>query len=299
MVKVSLAKPVMAVKTLAAIEQGLERAGVARFQAIAARFYEKVPAIKPHSKGLRVSSAGYTCNRRHWLDLHWFAAPFKPNTEQALRMFRGQREEPFLNALLVLAGGTHNEAPVLESGRVRGKPDALFIGLPDFEPNEPVLVEMKCMGVLGFKELAKSGVKMSHPEYYTQLQLYLAMSGNQRGLFFAINKNTDALHLEIIEHAPAFTSAKLEQLNAVAQLDIPPPVLKYGNTSKPPCSWCPHKKTCFDKEEPLKNCRTCQHVRQTTMGSFVCMKKTLRNELTYDEQLVGCSSYQRKQIDAE
>ena len=119
--------------------------------------------------------------------------------------------------------------------------------------DEIILLEAKTLANRGFQELREKGVKEAHPQYYTQVQLYLHALGLDKAYLVARNKETPKTRLwdhyyEEIHYDREFVEAELERL---AELDakienhveIDPPFSPKENWQcrRP---WCPYAKIC-------------------------------------------------------
>jgi predicted phage-related endonuclease len=119
--------------------------------------------------------------------------------------------------------------------------------------DELILLEAKTLANRGFQELREKGVKEAHPQYYTQVQLYLHALGLDKAYLVARNKETPKTRLwdhyyEKIHYDREFVEAELERL---AELDakienhveIDPPFNPENNWQcrRP---WCPYSKLC-------------------------------------------------------
>lgn len=119
--------------------------------------------------------------------------------------------------------------------------------------DELILLEAKTLANRGFQELREKGVKEAHPQYYTQVQLYLHALGLDKAFLVARNKETPKTRLwdhyyEEIHYDREFVEAELERL---AELDakienhveIDPPFSPEENWQcrRP---WCPYAKLC-------------------------------------------------------
>lgn len=96
-----------------------------------------------------------------------------------------------------------------------------------------VLVEAKALSRRGFQELREKGVREAHPQYFTQVQLYLYALNLERGWLVARNKETPKnqlwdMHTELINLERNFAKSEIERLRLVAKAiesgeDIAPP----------------------------------------------------------------------------
>lgn len=117
-----------------------------------------------------------------------------------------------------------------------------------------ILLEAKCLAARGFQELRSRGVKEAHPQYYTQVQLYLAGIGLGVGYLVARNKETPRnrmwdMYFEKIIRDQIFINSELSRLEKLIksieeQEEIPPPFNPRDNWNcRPP--WCPYTYHCF------------------------------------------------------
>jgi len=126
---------------------------------------------------------------------------------------------------------------------------------------ESVLLEAKCLAARGFQELREKGVKEAHPQYYTQVQLYLASAGLNRAYLVARNKETPRnrmwdMHYEEIVRDPAFVVSEIMRLKELIckieeREDIEPPYTPQDNWQcRPP--WCPYTYHCHPNYRKTK-----------------------------------------------
>ena len=87
---------------------------------------------------------------------------------------------------------------VTAGGRVRGHIDGVIVSGPDIGVAWPALFEHKALNNRSWGELARQGVRRSKPIYYAQLQIYMAYMELDRALFTALNKDSQALHHEVV-----------------------------------------------------------------------------------------------------
>ncbi|NPV80703.1 MAG: hypothetical protein HPY52_10585 [Firmicutes bacterium] len=213
---------------------------------------------------IRISSAG-ACPRR--LQLEAWGVEGAPPTEYTLRAFEEGKihEASILEwAAERLPGGPYTIAEQqrevtieLDWGRLVGHIDAIVINPNNLE--EPAsLLEAKCLSHRAFQELREKGVKMSHPQYYTQVQLYL--HGICRGwtirqaYLVARDKETPKNRLwdhtyEKITYDPYFVEVQLACLNELCykiqeKIEIHPQFNPLEDWQcRPP--YCPYTKLCW------------------------------------------------------
>lgn len=117
-----------------------------------------------------------------------------------------------------------------------------------------VLLEAKCLSNRGFQELREKGVQEAHPQYWTQVQLYLAATGLEKAYLVARNKETPRnrmwdMYYEsiLLENERYFwnETCRLKELAGMIEhrLDIDPPYNPQDNWQcRPP--WCPYTYHC-------------------------------------------------------
>lgn len=126
-----------------------------------------------------------------------------------------------------------------------------------------VIAEAKCLAARAFQELRAKGCRESHPQYFTQVQLYRHtyelpgrdISIGQRSFLIARNKNTPATrqwdhHYEEVVYDPDFCKAEVDRLCELAEAidrgdDIPVPE-GWSPDTEWHCRvrWCPFGYVC-------------------------------------------------------
>jgi len=93
-------------------------------------------------------------------------------------------------------------------GKIRGHRDGRFVGGPDII-DYPCLWECKSMADKYWRACREKGVMTSNPEYYGQVQVYMAYFDltENPAIFTAINKNDQRLLHEPIDFAPNIAQA--------------------------------------------------------------------------------------------
>ncbi|MCC7253832.1 oxidoreductase [Hyphomicrobium sp.] len=257
------------------------------------------------SRGIPVGSIGEECERKLWYALRW-AAPAEQITGQKQRLFgTGLREEERLIEDL-RAAGVRVEATdpangqqfrvELADGWLRGKIDGRAEGVPEAPATMHVL-ECKSHNERSFKELVKhappkgEGLRKAKPEHFAQCQTYMLALGLTRGLYLAVNKNTDELYAERLVFDAAFAIALESKATRIARTDRAPARLHDDVKSKAAfaCAWCPALGLCHEGQFARVNCRTCLHAQLEAGAEVRC---ALSGQLrSYNEQQVGCASH--------
>lgn len=127
----------------------------------------------------------------------------------------GSMYEAQVAAMLEMAGVLdQGGGRVFEFEGIPARPD--YLAWPcwegwerDFEtafglkPGANVPIEIKSAGFTSFNRIKEDGMRVASPHYYSQLQMYLAATGQPVGVFLVIHKDTSALYEEVVELDPA------------------------------------------------------------------------------------------------
>ena len=211
---------------------------------------------------IRISHAGQ-CPRRIQLQA-WGVKGAPPWEGQERAFAEGNLHEPdILNwACENLPGGPYKLSDeqrevVLADGLIVGHIDGVAA-----RENLRILLEAKCLAKRGFQELREKGVKEAFPQYYIQVQLYLAGTGLNMGYLVARNKETPKtrlwdMHYELIEADPVFVADTVGELIRIQEaidkrIEIEPPYTPEDNWQcRPP--WCEYSQLCHpDWNKPVE-----------------------------------------------
>jgi len=144
------------------------------------------------------------------------------------------------------------------------------------------VLEIKSMNDASFKKFLKSGVKISHPRYYAQVQMMMAMANMSETLFIAINKNNSAYHAEIVERDDLEVAFLKQKISSVLNGDA-------EKVSNDPLDWrckgCFHRSVCWEGLEH-KTCTGCAHAQPNDKGLWTCAK-------TGDEAVDVCDMFEK------
>ena len=216
---------------------------------------------RPH---LGASLIGHACERFLWLTFHWVDA--KKFDGRMLRLFEtGQLEEARLVKNLRRIGvDVHEVTPDGKQWRVSelgghfgGSLDGACVGLPE-APKTWHVLEFKTHNDKSFSALLKDGVQKSKPQHYAQMQIYMGLTGMERALYVAVNKNDDTIYTERVE----FDQVEFSKLMARAERVInasEPPLRCSNDPSWWVCKMCDFHGHCHGEKVPAVNCRTCAH----------------------------------------
>jgi len=127
-------------------------------------------------------------------------------------------------------------------------------GLATNNEGVTVLLEAKALAKRAFTEIREKGLKEAHPQYFTQVQLYLYALGLEKGYLIARNKDTPKTrfwdhHIEEVVYDAEFVEAELKRLEELAikieqGVEIEPPFNPEDNWQcRQP--YCPYTEKCF------------------------------------------------------
>ncbi|CAB4194467.1 hypothetical protein UFOVP1254_74 [uncultured Caudovirales phage] len=258
----------------------------------------------PYRSHMGASGIGKDCPRAIWYSFRWFT---KPNFEgRILRLFnRGHLEEARFIALLLSIGVTIYQQDANgkqfriadAGGHFGGSGDGIAMGIPDLpDANMPCLLEFKTHNNKSFTKLEKEGMRESKFEHFVQMQVYMEKMSLPIGLYGAVNKDNDALYLELVPKdtltGPRFVARGIE-------LVFYPKAPKRINESPGwfGCSFCDHKPVCHLRATPEVNCRTCHFAVPRQDGKWYCIEPMAdaaygnNPELSEEDQLRGCKNY--------
>jgi hypothetical protein len=216
---------------------------------------------RPH---LGASLIGKECERALWFDFRW--ASQKKFDGRMLRLFKaGQDFEPRLVAELKATGvDVHEMSPDGKQWRVSdlgghfgGSLDGAAIGFPE-APKSWAVIEMKTANDKSFTELVKKGVAKAKPQHLAQMTVYMGLTGIDRAMYAAENKNTSELYFEWVH----FDAEEFARLRARAERVISanePPLRISNDPSYYVCRFCDHHDICHGFKAPAVSCRSCAH----------------------------------------
>lgn len=293
----------LAVKTLAAIDAAIEADQGNSFRAWqqkvlphildAYRQDEENDKFRSH---LGASVIGQECARAIFYGWRW--ATYKRFPGRILRLFnRGHLEEARFIAMLLMIGCKVYQQDAegkqykisRAGGHFGGSGDGVVIDIPDLLPGQPCLIEAKTHGEKSYKDLETKGVRESKFEHYIQMQTYMGEMGLAVALYMAVNKNTDALHLELVEfNRPAYEQF-VDRGDKLVFLQDPPTRIS-NSPGWHKCIFCDHKSLCHKLgAKPERNCRTCESSRPQQDGTWLCTKHG--HFLNKEVQLAACDDY--------
>lgn len=227
------------------------------------------------------SNLGSECKRAVWYDFRKVAKKVFP--PRLYRLFnRGAREEFVFVMLLRQIGFTIHETDAAGKqfsvknleGHLSGHMDGVGEAPAKFwvkgKP-KPFLVEFKTYNDKRFQTLTKSGVRVSDPKYYGQMQGYMGEEGLSGGLFCAVNKNDDDLYFEWVPLRNKDHQALLGAADEIVNAQTPPPKLSNYVTDYR-CKFCDFKDQCHMGAPSEKSCHSCKFGEPAESAMWRCLK---------------------------
>jgi len=246
---------------------------------------------RPH---LGASQIGHACQRSLVYSFRW---AFKKRIPGKLnRIFNmGHHIEDIIIEAVQSIGIKHygSQDRVIDStGHAGGSVDGIVSNVPGFEPEEELLFEAKSMNHTNFLDVKRNGVQKSKPVYYGQVNMYMGRMELDFAMFVALDKNTSDLYFEIVPFDKEHYEELLDRENNILYAQH---INEFTRISDNPswfmCKFCDAKDICHSGGVVESNCRTCEYGEIHLEGKWFCGKS--KDELSVEEQLVGCMEYQK------
>lgn len=208
-------------------------------------------------------------------------------------------EQVFIDDLISIGCKIENrQAEVIGfAGHWKGHIDCTVVGLPGAEKTIH-LGEFKTHNDANFKLLKKhehdGGVAKSFPKHFVQANTYMGKFGYDRALYIGYNKNDSQYYVErLYFNEKEFKGAEHKEKEVLFAEGLYPRIGS-GKETWHECKFCPAKQVCFGKEQPVRNCRTCEFVSIEDNGKWSCgiTKKVLDEKA----QAKACSKYKLEGI---
>ncbi len=133
-------------------------------------------------------------------------------------------------------------------GRIRGHIDGAIVDGPDIGIRWPALWEHKALGQKSWSDVISRGVRAARPVYFAQVQLYMAYMQLPVALFTATNRDSLALHHEIVPfdaaEAQALSDKAVAVIRAAEAGELPRRVA--GTSDFYLCRFCPYAHRCWE-----------------------------------------------------
>jgi hypothetical protein len=248
---------------------------------------------RPH---LGASLIGHECERYLWLTFRW--AEKKKFPGRMLRLFDtgNLAEARFVADLRRIGVQVHETDPEGKQWRVSdigghfgGSMDGAVLGLPE-APKTWHVAEFKTHNDKSFNDLVKKRVEKGKPQHWAQMQVYMGLTGMDRAVYMAVNKNDDTLYVERVEFDKAAFDKLRERAERVITAAEPPQKLS-NDPSWWTCKMCDFHDHCHGEKAPAVNCRTCCHSTPEMDGDGKWSCASMQSEIGLIGQRIGCDSH--------
>lgn len=206
-----------------------------------ATYLTKEPPEEPR-KYIGASSIGKPCLRQIWYSYHGHNR-LEPEPRIKITFQIGHSLEVLIldylkkaGIIIVCQGKFYSDSSVLA---LQGHVDGVIV-LPD---ESRAILEIKTAKESSFNTFYKHGLLKWQESYYTQIQTYMGMSGINRGVLLAINKNSSEMHQEWIDFDPIYYEEIKLKCNSICTSLNPPPKIS-ENGSYFICKQCEFRKIC-------------------------------------------------------
>lgn len=221
-----------------------------------------------HRNHLGASLIGRECERELWYTFRWYKKP--EFSGRILRLFEtGNMEEHRLVRELGEIGIEVSDMQHRVSalgGHFGGSIDGGAIGVPG-APKTWHILEFKTHGDKSYKELEAKGVLSAKPEHEAQMQVYMGLTGLERALYLAVNKNTDEIYSERIK----YDEKRFAELMSKAERVIFSPVPLARISERPEffkCKFCTFAGICHRNEPHESNERNNGTLKPSRNGGW-------------------------------
>lgn len=143
------------------------------------------------------------------------------------------------------------------------------IAIHSLFPGVEFLIEFKTHNTKSFCYTHSDGVSMAKPEHWGQMCLYGYKRGIKYAIYFAVNKNDDDLHLQIVE-LDWTLGANLDSKGEYVIVSQTPPPRISEQPSYFKCKCCDFLGVCHHGEPVEKNCRSCRHASPVANAEWFC-----------------------------
>ncbi len=230
---------------------------------------------------LGASIIGHDCARYIWYTFRW-AKKIKHDARK-LRIFeRGLITEPRVSVWLKQYGATlwtHNKnnkqfkVSTLD-GHFGGSLDGILKAI-ELGP-KPHVLEIKTHGDQYFKQLVKNKVEKAFLQHYIQATVYAYLMKLNYVLYFALNANTEEIHLEQFKIKKSVAKEYIKRAKQIIYSDSAPSRIAKTKTFFK-CKMCDYRDICWEVAPVEINCRTCAFCKPTVKKSWKCQQYLPKN----------------------
>lgn len=251
-----------------------------------------------HRPHLGASLIGHPCERHLWLSFRWAKAQRWEG--RMLRLFEiGRRAELRFVEELRAAGVTVHDvdergqqyrvSDEQAGGHFGGSMDAAAQNLPE-APKAWHVCEFKTHNDKSFRDLQAKGVQKAKPLHWAQMQVYMGLTGMDRALYYAENKNDAALYTERVHFDKAeFTKLRERALRVIRAAE--PPARISADPAWFECKFCHFHALCHGDEAPEANCRTCAHSTPEMDANARWSCAARQADIDIEQQRKGCRGH--------
>jgi len=245
---------------------------------------------------LGASVIGDECHRRVWLDYRWIKS--EKFSGRMRRLFkRGHKEELLIIEHLKKIGIQVTALDPTTGKQFRGScVFGHYGGSGDGEGLLPadllglrLQLECKTHNHKSFLQIVKHGVRASKPKHYIQMCVYGSFFGLDYGLYFAVDKDTDDIHIEVVRLEPGVAEDAKRKAEILIFSKSPPPRIS-ASAAHFVCKQCHFAPVCHAGMVADKNCRSCRNAYPAEGGKWGCQKWQI--EIPRDKAPLGCDDWQ-------
>ena len=223
---------------------------------------------------LGASIIGHECARYIWYTFRW-AKKIKHDARK-LRIFeRGLITEPRVSVWLKQTGATlwtHDKkgdqfkVPEID-GHFGGSLDGILKAV-ELGP-KPHVLEIKTHGDQYFKQLVNNGVEKAFSQHYIQATIYAYLMKLDYVLYFALNANTEEIHLEQFKIKKSVAKEYIKRAKQIIYSDSAPTRISKTKTFFK-CKMCDYRDICWEVSPVEINCRTCAFCKPAPNKKWRC-----------------------------
>lgn len=259
------------------------------------KWYEQHGDNEPRAH-LGASEIGHPCDRYLWLNFRWAKKNAFDGRMQRLFETGHLEEDRIIKNLKDInvevwqkddTGKQFSFSAV--GGHFGGSLDGVAKGLLE-APKTPHLLECKTSNAKQFAQLVKHGIAFAKPQHYAQMQVYMHLAELSRGIYIAVCKDTDELHIERVIYDKSKAIQFLQRAENIITLPEPPVTLA-DEPSHFTCKFCKFKDQCYGTEAPEVNCRTCAHSTPEIDGNARWSCAQAKPDMDVSKQRKGCEEH--------
>jgi len=246
---------------------------------------------------LGASVIGNECDRAIWYTFRWASPDTRDGRMKRLHE-RGKKEEERINEYLKGIGfslwdkdpSTGKQFRIsFHKGHFGGSSDGLFQLPPRYQRPGFFVPEYKTSGTgAAFNNYEKKGVEVHKEAYFLQHSIYGYGFKVKQGMFLAVNKNDDDIHVEFVDLDFQKAEAGIRRAGNIITTDYAPAKIS-SKVSFHKCVMCDHKDVCHNGVSLAVNCRSCVYSEPVDGGEWQCNR--VGQTIPRDFVPQGCDKY--------